>query len=178
MRWLLALAVVLAGLSAPALAEDAPQVRAPETTFLEAGIFCIRHDGEKQDAPGTESGEINLLDGLPDLVSRTLVAPAALGVSFGVVWAHGLTDTTEVEIRVWRPRLDGSVPGVESWVSVTEAGSTTASLWTFEYPSELATGTWTFEAWAEDLMLWRVTFQVVPLAELPGADQLCFSTIA
>ena len=177
MRWLLALAVALAGWSTPTFAEDTPQVRAPETTFLEAGIFCIRRDGTKQVAPGTESGEINLLPAMPDLVSRTLVVPAALDVSFGAIWAHDRPGLTEVEIRVTRPRPDGTGQRVDSWSSFTEAGAETASLWTLEYPSELATGTWTFEAWAEDLMLWRVTFEVVPLAELPGADQLCYAAI-
>ena len=108
MRW--ALAVILAS-GLPAMLWAGSVHEAPHVTLVEYGVFCVDEAVTKEPAPNTEAGFIGIIDTPPRLVLPGTIAPAMLGVSFGVRWQMATEEMTDVEIRVVRQRQRQRGPG-------------------------------------------------------------------
>ena len=152
----------------PTFAEPAPPVSDPEITLISFGIYCKPPVIDRQEAPDTRLGYIDLLEGTPEIRFQQQEIPARLGVSFGVVVQSPAT-LDPIRIEVWQP---GSTKS-ESWAGALEAGFDHYSGFSFDTPEELQLGLWRMEAWEGDRRLFSVEFDVVPPSTLPGASSDC-----
>lgn len=138
------------------------------------GAFCqIRSIGQV-DAPGTVAEKIELLPDAPAIQWLTHQVPALPGVSFGVrSLAPDGTEFYPVLIELTHPPFHGS--GATQQRYVTELGGVEPSInaYSFDTLDELVPGTWTFRAWHDGALLYRVTFDVLPAHLLPGIGRDC-----
>ena len=141
------------------------------------GIYCVGPEVGQQDAPGTVSGHIGIMGGEPRLVLPGKTVPALLGISFGVEWMPADLGMPFVSMKVTRPLPDGTIV-TERWETDALPGQMKANFFTFDLPEELALGTWTFEAFASDELLWRVSFEVIDPLSFPNPHIACIGMVS
>jgi hypothetical protein len=165
------LALLLAFLTAPALAEPALPAPGPLVATIKVGVFCALQAMDQAPAPGTLSGWIHVPDGeitfhWPD----RQVVPAALGLAFGVkAQLVPGAFTTAGQMRVYRPGL--TTP--EVWDTGFGDLAPSFAFFRFDTEDELIPGIWRFEAWDGTTQLYAVEFEVVPAAAVPELVQAC-----
>ncbi|MEZ5798943.1 MAG: DUF3859 domain-containing protein [Paracoccaceae bacterium] len=164
----LALALWLARIGPAAMAEPAPPQVAPQIELVDFGVYCQMDTVEREPAPETSLGYINVLSGTPEFQFRQLQVPALLGVSFGVQIRPDI-DYPQARMMTWKPGQ--TTP--EVWYTDLHAGALKTRGFTFEFEDEVQPGLWTMEAWAVDDLLYRVEFEVLPPSELPGIGSDC-----
>jgi hypothetical protein len=137
-------------------------------TEFEYGLACNVDAVGSKPAPGTELGLINLITPTAFSTHSTIV-PAQLGWSFGVKSrALGGVPFNDVLFFVTHPPYKDSGTTDESWVGTISADETSAQMFSFDIPAELATGKWTLSAKTDGQLLYRVTFDVVSPANAPA----------
>jgi hypothetical protein len=151
-----------------ALADPAPPVTGPGIQIADFGIYCRQDRDQLEPAPGTTAGHVRLLEDTPEFVFRQQTIPARLGISFGVASISG-RDIQDARIEAWVP--GATTP--EMWFSDMYAGDAEVRGFTFDHAHELVTGLWRIEAWDGETLLYRVEFDVLPGAELPGLSSDC-----
>lgn len=145
-----------------AWAENARVVKDP-MIFVEAGIFCPREASGREEAPGTERGYIDLIDGELTADFHTTIIPGELGIGFGVRFQlqEGMGARTAYIVTEHPPF--GSPPvTVERYATTVYDDSANASLFTFDFPYEVATGTWTIGVEIDGEMVLSQEFTIVP----------------
>ena len=162
------LVLLLLAYSAPARAQDAPQVR-----ITEYGIFESKGDtGPLKLEPDANvlSPVIGLRD--PKFVKRTDKIEARLCGQFGIQYevTGSFLFATRLTIRVTHPEMvrpDGRRGSIESWTTPRTLGPGFAGF-TFTDAYELVAGTWTYAILSGDTVLAEQKFNVelgpVPLA--------------
>lgn len=155
-------------------AEPLAPLRLPEIAGLDFGVFCAWQQMDRAPAPGTETGWIHVpLDEIDFTWQGQQIVPAVIGLGFGIkaTGARGFA-TAVGEVRVYRPGR--ALP--ETWASdITDFGPTLA-FFRFDRSDELIPGRWVIEGWDRDRLLYRVEFDVVPPAALPGIASACDAT--
>lgn len=164
-RLLAVLAVCAAG---TALADPTPPMAAPGIVIESFGVHCNVEKEGTLEAPGTESGFINLLSGTPEFTHRQQQIPARIGISFAVV-AIADREILDVQLVTWKP----GATEPEFWYSDLEADAPSIQGFMFETPNELITGLWRLEAYDGDSLLYSVEFEVLPGSALPGVTSDC-----
>lgn len=165
----LALALLLI-LTSPLRAGPAATETSAEITSLEAGVFCALQAMDQRPAPGTLSGWIHVPDSEIDFHwPDTRVVPARIGIAFGVKSRLTPGLFLSGEMRVYRP----GVSAPETWESSFSAIGDQVGFFRFDREDELLPGIWRLEAWSGETRLYRVDFEVVPAAALPGIAQAC-----
>lgn len=154
----------------PGMAEPAAPEGSARLASLDFGIFCAEADMEKTPAPGTLSGWLNLPAGevafhWPD----RRVAPAAIGLAFGVRARLASGAAPFAEIRLYRPGLEAP----ETWGAGFGSLGETVSFFSFDREDELVPGLWRLEAWDAGERLYSVEFEIVPAAHLPEIAGAC-----
>ncbi len=134
---------------------------------IEYGLICNAQITGTTDAPDTDSGSVNILSGGVTFTSHSIIVPAILGVSFGVKSRTGQGPIEDVTIRVTHPPLIGTGTTEQSWQGYMQSSQLLAQLYKFEFPSELALGTWTISAYKGEVLLYSVPFTVVSPANAP-----------
>lgn len=177
MRAVLALfALVALPVALPALADQPTgDVVSPQIDHFETGIVC---DGEvigATVAPGTEAGEVMLLDDTPPFVSHSRRVPAVRGIAFGLlVSVQDGVDPSNVLMQVTHPPFAGSGTEVETFVSSLGApGDPSIHLFRFDRDYEMVPGLWVMEAFRDGDLLYRVEFVVLPPAQVPELAGIC-----
>lgn len=138
------------------------------------GAFCQVRSIGAVDAPDTAAEKIELLPNAPAIEWLTDRVPALPGVSFGVrSLAPDGTEFYPVLIELTHPPFHGS--GITRQTYITELGGADPSInaYSFDTLQELVTGTWTFRAWHNGALLYRVTFEVLPAHLLPDVGRGC-----
>lgn len=148
--------------------EPAPPFTSPDIIELTAGVMCSPRVQARIDAPNTALGYTNEVAGNPKVTFEQQVVPAALGVSFGVVFTpkHALA---AVRNLTFRP--GASEPDVYFSDVLAEPGRYRG--FAFELPEELVLGQWRLESWQGDTLLFRADFEVVPPEALPEIEAQC-----
>ena len=169
MRVLMALFALFA---VPVAAQD---IVTPEIGYFEAGIVCEGEVVGATLAPGTEAGEVMLLDDTPPFVSHSRRVPAVPGVGFGVLVAvAGEADPRTVLMRVSHPPFTGSGTEVETFVSALGSpGDPSIHLFRFDRDYEMVPGPWVMEALRDGELLYRAEFTVLPPAQVPELAGIC-----
>ncbi|PRY93437.1 uncharacterized protein DUF3859 [Hasllibacter halocynthiae] len=157
---------LLAALAGPAAAEIRfdPAV----VTGLRAGLWCASDTGERQEAPGTVSGYIDLVAD-PVLRRATEMVPLSSGTTFGIeaTFASGVSGTAQVIVT--HPPFGGSGETRQAMNPHPAAGRAIA-FYTFDYPHEEVAGAWGFTLLLDGREVARAAFEAVE--PRPGAMPL------
>lgn len=167
----LALAALLALAAAPQAAAQA--VVGPGVDWLVQGLFCAPAETGRREAPGTMSGWIHVPDAPVAMVAEGTVAPAALGMGFGVRFQRGGAALTAMRYEVRHPPMGAGGVTVQAWDSVSMAGEEDAIFFQFDVAEELVTGPWEFRAYEGGRELFRAPFTVVEPGAVPELLALC-----
>ena len=152
----------------PAFADVAAPASSPTVQITNFGIYCSPEIKERQEAPETSLGYIEVFSGMPEIRYQQQKVPARLGVSFGVVIASA-KDMSGVRVETWRPGQE--TPDI--YYTDYTAGGTSMRGFTFDFKEELLLGVWRMEAWEGDTRLYSVEFDVVAPSTLPGIGSDC-----
>lgn len=155
------------------LAALAEMAKGDAITSLEAGIICPPEPFDAAPAPDTLAGQTHVITEDPPFVSNSQVVPAALGVGFGI---KALSDAPGglpgVIVRVSHPPMGENGRQTQSFITAISGQSPSVTFYQFDHTYELVQGTWTIAAYAGELELYAVTFEVVDprlVPELAGA---------
>lgn len=157
--------LLLAGAGA---AEVPPPEHSADMASVEAVIICSPAHTHREPAPGTEAGYIQVPDEDIAITRKGQLVPAALGMAFGVLGVSQ-RDVAPVTMLVYRPGR--ALP--ETYQADFTAGVESTEFFSFDVDSERVPGTWTFEAWDDKTLLYRVSFDVVPQEDAPGIVADC-----
>lgn len=159
-------------LASPALAQPLGDV-SPRVSGLELGLFCAPPEGGRRPAPDTMSGWVHVPDEPVEMVALGTVAPAVLGMGFGVRFR--LADNAAVETRytVTHPAMPPTGITEQQWSGSIAPGMTDTVFFQFDIPEELQPGDWTFSAEVDGEVLFTALFTVLPPADMPDAAHLC-----
>lgn len=167
MRKILTLALGLCSGAAGAVAPPEQQHSA-QIARMAAQVMCSPRITDRTKATESSDGFINQANDLPKLRFDQQIVPAAIGVSFGVVF-QPVAGLAHVRNLTYRPNQ--SKPDV--YYADIPAKPDRFNGFSFELPEELQTGLWRFESWQGDTLLYRADFQVVPADSLPELVAQC-----
>lgn len=167
----LALAALLALAAAPQAVAEV--VVGPGVAWLVQGLFCAPAETGRRAAPDTMSGWIHVPDAPVAMVAEGTVAPAALGMGFGVRFQLLGTGIAALRYEVRHPPMGAGGVTAQSWESVSTVGAEDAIFFQFDVPEELVTGPWEFRAYEGGRELFRAPFTVVEAGAAPDLLALC-----
>ncbi|KUF10095.1 DUF3859 domain-containing protein [Pseudoponticoccus marisrubri] len=150
----------------------------PPMILLDHGVICeIELDGHRE-APGTESGRLNIVDQDQALDLTTAAVPAQIGLSFGIrATLEDGVDPGDVEVVVTHPPMGPRNITEERWDAEMTPGDIALNLFTFEYDYELVQGPWSFQLRRDDRTLLRQDFVVGPRDSVPVVQDTCFTAL-
>lgn len=163
-------ALLLALLPGAAAAE--PRVSARIDALI-PGLFCAPEETGRRAAPDTMSGWIHVPEDPVELVAEGVVAPAVLGLGFGVRFRRAGADLIDIRYEVSHPPMAAAGITRQGWDSLSLGGEWDAIFFQFDEPEELVTGTWAFSAWIGGEELFHVPFTVVEPGQAPELADLC-----
>ena len=141
---------------------------------LQAGIICPPETVGTNIAPGTIAGATHIIDVDPPFAAHTQQIPAILGIGFGIksqtLTQGGLDDIT---MTVTHPAIGADKTKQQNFTSRIDNQAPSLIFYQFDYPYELAEGTWTMTATHQDEVLFSVAFDVVPPETLPELANIC-----
>ena len=148
----------LAALAALAIAGAA----SADVSLVEAGIVCpeIRDAVERQEAPDTETGFIDIIDEAIVFDSPTRDVPLIPHLSMGLRVASDSDEVLVADIVVEHPPFGAAEVSRESWETVIEPGGTTIGLFSFDFPYEMVAGPWVFAVEVDGERFVEVSFNV------------------
>lgn len=160
-------------LACPAAAQDGPPWDRTLLERIDWGIVCADDSGQREPAPDTISGYIDIYAGEPWIGLRTRKVPALNGLSFGVIgWGAG-GGVDGVTITVTHPPMQPSGATRQSWPAAFATGEGAANFFTFDIPEEEVPGAWRFVARRDGVVVYDVGFEVVHPAALPDFVDPC-----
>jgi hypothetical protein len=168
----LAAVLVLAAVPQGAAAEA---VLGPGVDWLVQGLFCAPDETGRREAPGTMSGWIHVPDTPVAMVTEGTVAPAVLGMGFGVRFQRSGADLAALRYEVRHPPMGPGAVTVQAWDSTSMGGAEDAIFFQFDVAEELVTGPWEFRAFEGGRELFRAPFAVVAPGTVPELAALCRS---
>lgn len=145
---------------------------------LEFGVFCAQMDFDRQDAPGTLRGVVNIIPGGNEIRWPQTQVPAEIGVGFGVWYDMSTRDPGVIRTVVTHPPMGQDAIKQESWDSVFGFTNDDRrySGFSFEYPDELVQGRWSFRIFYGDALIAEQIFWVVPPETHPDIVSTCSTT--
>lgn len=160
--------------TAEAFAEPGAQVDTAMLGDVDYGIICPAGDAEHVPADGTTLGYITERQAAQQIKLTTQTIPLLKGIGFGVRSTNISGDNLgPVQITVTHPMFPGHGSTQDVWIDTFETDSVNFNFFTFEFPFEMQTGTWTFQASRFDQPLYAVTFQVVDPKVAPQLAAIC-----
>lgn len=166
-------AVLGVALMAAPLPLAAQAVPGPGVAEIVAGLICAATDTDRRDAPGTLSGWIHVPTGPVQMVARGHVAPAVLGVGFGVSYRLAPGVSGPVTYTVQHPPIPPTGATTQSWDGFLEPGVGDTVYFQFDVPEELQVGAWQFSATLGGQTLFTADFEVVAPDSVPELLGLC-----
>lgn len=164
--------LVLFPMSCPALAGD-NVVTSDQVAELTAGLFCAPPMAGRRDAPGTVFGWVHVPDVPVDLIAEGQIAPAVLGLGFGVRFTLHQETNAVLSYTVTHPPMPPRGVTEQNWTGTMDAGAADTMFFQFDTPDELQPGDWSFSVSQDGAYLLTVEFTVVPAAAAPGLAHLC-----
>lgn len=165
--------VLVAGLlPLSALAEEGVR-RADFVTSIVPGLFCAPPEGGRRDAPGTMSGFVHVPDEPVVMFAEGRVAPAALGMGFGVRFTVDAISPVLLDYRVTHPPMQPGNVTEQSWQGFVDPAVGESIFFQFDVPYEMQTGAWTIAAYLGETEVFSVDFTVVPAQQMPDALFQC-----
>ncbi len=143
--------------------------------LLDHGVVCDVLITGQQDAPLTESGQLNLVDQDRTIDVTTATVPARLGLSFGIrVTLETGTALADARVVVHHPPLGAARVTTQSWPIWLNAGDVSLNLFTFEHAYELVEGRWMFQIIGAHGIALSQEFDVVDKYAAAAVQDACF----
>ncbi|WP_370284203.1 DUF3859 domain-containing protein [Pseudooceanicola sp.] len=170
MRPLAIIALVIAG---PALGQTGNFV-SPRVELLEFGIFCPDEPSGQVEAPDTERGFIDLIDGDPPVDFRTDVVPGELGLGFGMRFRLAGDEGLRMgRVIITHPPFGSPPIARESYAITLDGSATSMTQFDFDDPYEVQPGTWSMAVEIDGEIVLRQDFTVVPKEMSPISKKMC-----
>ena len=168
----IALAVAL--LPAGASAQSGAEYNSDYLSDVDYGIICPVGEVERVPADGTVLGYITERQASQSIELTTQTIPLLKGIGFGIRTTN-ISDTLlgSVQVTVSHPPFPGHGSTADTWFDTFTPDSVNFNFFTFEFPFEMQTGTWTFTAHRFDVPLYSVSFNVVDPKTVPNLTSLC-----
>lgn len=145
-----------------------------EIASLESGVICGQPHESERLAPNTVAGVTHVVTGDLDFVSTKNRVPAVLGIGFGIKAQSRVSGgLNQVEMFIRHPPMGDTGATEQSFMTTVTGNSPNFTFYQFDFDYELVPGRWTMEAWQGNLMLFRVTFDVVPAHLMPELATIC-----
>lgn len=160
---------IVVAAAAPALAFTNP---AP----LEFGVFCHMGANERQEAPDTVMGAINLTPNGNEIRWPQAQVPMAIGIGFGLWFDAGTMHPGGFTTEVLHPPMGPGRVKRESWQSFhsTQPGNERRYVgYSLEQPQELVPGVWRFRIVQGDDIIVEQQFTLVPPSQFPTIVATC-----
>ena len=138
-----------------------------------AGLFCAPEETGRREAPDTMAGWVHVPDTPVEMVAEGRIAPAVLGLGFGVRFLRSGDDLRGIRFEVTHPPMTEAGITRQGWDSLSAGGEWDAIFFQFDLPEELVTGDWAFAAWLDGEELFHIPFTVVDPALAPDLADLC-----
>jgi hypothetical protein len=151
----------------------AEAVVGPQIEWLVQGLFCAPEETGRREAPDTMSGWIHVPDEPVPMIAEGTVAPAVLGMGFGVRFQRKGLGLAELRYEVHHPPMGATGTTRQGWDSLSAAGAPDSIFFQFDLPEELVLGPWEFRAYEGGREIFRAPFTVVPAGDLPEVVALC-----
>lgn len=143
--------------------------------LLDHGAVCDVAITGQQDAPLTESGQLNLIDQDRTIDVTTQAIPARRGLSFGIrVTMKEGAALADTRIVVQHPPLGAARVTTQSWPVLLHAKDASLNLYTFEYDYEMVQGRWTFQVLSAQGVALTQDFEVVGPFAVQDVQDACF----
>lgn len=168
-------AVFLAALAlsaAAVLAQDGGDSVSREIARFSAGVVCSPPSSQREEAPGTSAGYVDIVESYPPFATTTRRVPAMLGVSFGVRYQAKSRDYIDADLIVTHPPMETGAT-TQQWQTNIWAEGESGSYFGFDFDYELVEGPWTIEAQADGVVLFRARFEVVAPGAVPELASIC-----
>jgi len=173
----MALVCALSPGAASAQATAAPRMFVSDAVQeVTAGLFCAPPMAGRRAAPETLFGWIHVPTEPIRLRAEGQVAPAVLGMGFGVRFTLRAPDTSVLRYTIAHPPMPPRGITEQRWTGTMEGGTSDTIFFQFDIPQELQPGDWTLSvARGEggDELLLSVGFTVVPPEDVPELAHLC-----
>lgn len=156
-----------------ATSASAEDIISEHITVQEIGITCGAHTDHRQEAPGTVTGDIWLLDETPKIISTSREVPALPGLSFGIIYDLNWPGVISVTNIVTHPEFPGYGVTEQKWTSTYTPSTGHFRFYQLDYDYELQPGTWVLESIGPDGTLYRLEWEVVPATPDNPIVQLC-----
>ncbi len=154
-------------------AAEPPLRLSPQVEALQRGLFCATTEGGRMEAPDTEFGWIHLPDEPVDMRAPGTIAPAVLGLGFGLDYTLAGSDPVLIRHVVEHPPMPPSGRVRQSWDSWVLGGVPEIVFFQFDISEELLPGRWSFTALAGEDEVFHAGFDVVPPERAPHLAGLC-----
>jgi hypothetical protein len=149
-----------------ARADMAPPRVGDGIVFVEAGLFCPLTATGREAAPDTERGYVDVIDQIMTADFATTTVPGEVGIGFGIRFKlpEG-APSRAARIVTTHPPFGSPPVTTESYATTVHGDSTNASLFTFDFPYEIALGEWTLSVEIGGEIVLSQRFNVVPAEE-------------
>ena len=145
-----------------------------EATEVVQGVFCVRDVTTERPAEDTIAGVVDSFDTTPEFDWLGDVAPADIGMSFGLHITLPASAAGAVRFEVSHPPMGPNGVTVESWTSLVTPDTRRYVGFHFEKAYEQVPGAWVMRAYSEDRLLYEATWTVVPAGTMPELTSRCF----
>lgn len=168
---LFALSGLLAG---SAFASGTGNFVKPPMILVEAGVYCPDESVGRQEAPETERGYIDLIEGEAAVEFHTTVVPGQLTMGFGMRFKleDGVAPVLGRVIVTHPPYGEPPVTR-ESYAISIESSDLSMTGFDFDSPYEIQFGTWTLAIEVDGEILLSQEFEVVPPDLAPVTIDMC-----
>lgn len=168
-----AVVLLIFPLPLPLFADGLPGARDPRISVA-FGAFCQVPSVDSLAAPEAHGEKIELLPNVPAIRWPGTRVPALPGVSFGVrSITASANPLSPVLIELFHPPFTASGRTEQRYVTSLGGEEPSINAYSFDSLEELVTGTWTFRAWHDGVLLYEVPFDVVPPEYAPGIGRDC-----
>lgn len=170
MRALAILTLLIAG---PALGQTGNFV-SPRVVLEEYGVFCPDQTTGQVEAPDTERGFIDIIEGDPRVDFHTDVVPGELGLGFGMRFRLAEEGLPRVgRVIITHPPFGSPPVSRESYAITVDSASTSMTQFDFDDAYEVQHGTWTLAIELDGEIVLQQTFSVVPEGTTPVSLDMC-----
>ncbi|WP_176440852.1 DUF3859 domain-containing protein [Oceanicola sp. 22II-s10i] len=140
----------------------------------EFGVYCPDEATGRVEAPDTERGFIDLIQGDPRVDFQTDVVPGELGLGFGMRFrfedGHGVRMG---RVIITHPPFGNPPVTRESYSITVESDVSSMTQFDFDDDYEIQYGTWTLAIEVDGEILLSRDFHVVPKEQSPISTKLC-----
>ena len=157
---------------APAAAEPPLRLSA-HVAELSRGLICSPPESGRREAPDTIAGWIHVPDEPLRIIHPSTIAPAVLGMGFGVEFTIAGDAPLALRYTVTHPPMPPEGRTSQGWDGTAMPGMEDAIFFQFDTEEELQPGRWSFTASHAGEEIFHAAFDVTTPEAAPHLTGLC-----